>query len=93
MRVTQYLCLRLSGHQLVRRDTERARAILRDLLGEITLQPDDKGLVAVLQGNVPGILGLPFYNRGAGSQASRLSKVCHIRVGWRPPANLRRRTA
>ncbi len=51
---------------MVVRDTERARAILRDLLGEITLQPDDKGLVAVLQGNVRGILGLPFYNRGAG---------------------------
>ncbi len=65
--------------QVLGRDTERARAILRDLLGEITLKPDDKGLVAVLQGNVPGILGLPFYNRGAGSQASRLSKVCHIR--------------
>jgi len=30
------------------------------MLGEITLQPDDKGLVAVLQGNVRGILGLPF---------------------------------
>lgn len=48
------------------RDTERARAILRDLLGEITLEPDDKGLVAVLRGNVPGILGLPFDNGGAG---------------------------
>ena len=45
------------------RDTEQARAILRDLLGEITLQPDDKGLVAVLRGNVPGIVGLPLRSK------------------------------
>jgi hypothetical protein len=51
-------------------DTERARGILRNLLGEITLQPDDRGLVAVLRGNVPGILGLPFYNHGAGRASS-----------------------
>ena len=45
------------------RDTEQARAILRDLLDEITLQPDDKGLVAVLRGNVPGIVGLPLRSK------------------------------
>ncbi len=48
------------------RDTERARAILRDLVGEINLEPDDEGLIAVLRGNVQGILGLRYDNDGAG---------------------------
>ncbi len=66
------------------------------LIGEVTLKPNSQGLLAIVQGNLAGILDLSpevCETTGAGSQASRLSKVCHIRIGWRPPPHLRRRTA
>lgn len=56
------------------RDTERSRALLRDLLGEIALEPDEEGLFAVLRGNVSGILGLRCNNGGAGRGISYLPK-------------------
>ena len=40
------------------RDVERARGLLRDLLGEIVLRPTVGGLVAELRGNVEGLLDL-----------------------------------
>ncbi len=39
-------------------DVDRARAILRRLLGEIVLHPKPEGLVAELRGNVEGLLAL-----------------------------------
>ena len=49
---------------VLRRDTERARAMLARLLGEIVLRPDGQGLVAELRGNVVAAVG--FETAGAG---------------------------
>lgn len=40
------------------RDVERARCLLRELLGEIVLRPTSQGVVAELRGNVEGLLVL-----------------------------------
>ena len=44
--------------RLLGRDLERARALLRDLLGTVVLQPTPEGVVAELRGNVEGLLQL-----------------------------------
>ena len=43
---------------LLGRDVERSRALLRELLGEVLLQPTAEGVVAELRGNVEGLLPL-----------------------------------
>ena len=40
------------------KEPEQAREILRKLVGEVTLQPNEEGLAAVLRGNLAGILDL-----------------------------------
>jgi len=44
--------------QILGRDLEQARGLLRDLLGEIVLRPTSEGLVAELRGNVEGLPAL-----------------------------------
>jgi site-specific DNA recombinase len=44
--------------QILGRDVEQARGLLRDLLGEIVHRPNSEGLVAELCGNVEGLLRL-----------------------------------
>ena len=40
------------------KDPAQARSILRKLVGEVTLKPNSKGLMALVQGNLAGILDL-----------------------------------
>ncbi len=48
-----------------------ARSILQKLIGEVTLKPNHKGLEAILQGNLQGILDLDCYcTIGAGGISS-----------------------
>lgn len=56
-------------HGLIGREPDRARTILQKLVGEVTLQPTDEGLDAVVRGNIPGILNLDkwYCTTGAGS--------------------------
>jgi site-specific DNA recombinase len=51
---------------VLHRDTDRSRQILSALVGEVTLRPQDGGLVAEIGGNVSGLLGLSGGNSGAG---------------------------
>jgi len=51
--------------ELMRTDVARARELLRRFLAPITLQPQGNELVAVVQGDMAGIL--PVCNRGAGA--------------------------
>lgn len=44
--------------QVLGQDTDRARELLRDLLGKVTIRPTNEGLVAELRGNVEGLLSL-----------------------------------
>ncbi len=45
-------------HHVMAKEPEQARTILRKLVGEVTLKPNRRGLLAVLRGNVSGILDL-----------------------------------
>ena len=54
-------------HGALEHDIDRARAILRQLLGDIILQPMAEGLVAELQGNVQGLLALDQKALGVGN--------------------------
>jgi len=58
--VLPQLIERYLGHlrRLVDKDPARARSILAKLIGEVALEPNGKGLVAVLRGNIAGILDL-----------------------------------
>ncbi len=49
---------------LMRTDVARARELLRRFLGQITLQPQGNALMAVVRGDLAGVL--PAGNRGAG---------------------------
>jgi site-specific DNA recombinase len=44
--------------RLLTSDVEEVRAILRELIGEVTLHPTPEGLVAELAGNIQGLLAL-----------------------------------
>lgn len=44
--------------EVMGKDPARARGILRRLIGEVTLRPNSKGLLAVVRGNLAGILDL-----------------------------------
>jgi hypothetical protein len=50
--------------RLLKQDIDGAREQLRRLLGTITLNPNDGALVAIVQGNIAGIL--PVGNLSAG---------------------------
>ncbi len=55
-------------HQVMGKDPARARTILKKLIGEVTLKPNQGGLEALLRGNLPRILDLDRYcTIGAGS--------------------------
>lgn len=54
------------------RDVERARALLRDLLGAVVLQPTAEGIVAELQGNVEGLLPLEKALTGLSGSGGRI---------------------
>ncbi len=51
--------------RLLKHDIDGAREHLRRLLGTITLKPTDGALLAIVQGDLAGIL--PVGNLGAGS--------------------------
>jgi hypothetical protein len=51
---------------VLNRNTDRSRQILSALVGDITLRPQDGGLVAEIGGNVSSLLGLSSGNSGAG---------------------------
>ncbi len=44
--------------EVMGKDPAHARSILRRLIGEVTLKPNSKGLMAVVRGNLAGILDL-----------------------------------
>ena len=58
--------------RLLRRDLERARALLRDLLGTVVLQPTPEGVVAELRGNVEGLLQLEKALTGLNGSGGRI---------------------
>ena len=60
--------------RLVGKDPDRARVILQKLIGEVTLEPNDQGLMAVLRGNVCGNANLEdgSCTTGAGSPVPML---------------------
>ena len=62
--------------RLIGKDNDRARAVLAQLLGQITLRRDGKRLLAELRGNLPGILNLDHYDKGgAGRGISSLPNI------------------
>lgn len=63
-------------------DTDRARVLLRKLVGKVVLRRDGERLIADLMGNLPGLLNLDereFGNPGAG----RPSQAPSVRL-WVP---------
>ena len=58
--------------RLLGRDLERARALLRDLLGTVVLQPTPEGVVAELRGNVEGLLQLEKALTGLNGSGGRI---------------------
>jgi len=72
-RIGEYLN---SLHQVMGKDSARARTILQRLIGEVTLKPNQKGLEAILRGNLSGILDLDRYcTIGAGRGISSLPNI------------------
>lgn len=70
------------------RDTERARAMLARLLGDIVLRPNGEGLVAELRANVTAAAG--FETTGAGSPFPVPSNVHRLKLGRFSPSVLRK---
>jgi len=69
------------------RNTDRARQILSALVGEITLHPQDGGLIAKIGGNVGSLLEVDGGNSGAGRPALRLpTQVYRLPVRTSSPA-------
>ena len=64
---------------LLGRDVERSRALLRELLGEVLLQPTAEGVVAELRGNVEGLLPLEKALTGLNGSGGRI-RTCDLRV-------------
>ncbi len=57
---------------LLGRDVERSRALLRELLGEVLLQPTAQGVVAELRGNVQGLLPVEKALTGLNGSGGRI---------------------
>ena len=53
---------------LINTDVARAREALRRFLEPIRIEPNENGAVAVVRGNLSGILGIPVCNLGAGGR-------------------------
>lgn len=56
---------------LLGRDVERSRALLRELLGEVLLQPTAEGVVAERRGNVEGLPRLEKAPTGSNGNGGR----------------------
>ncbi len=63
-------------HHAMGKDAARTRTILKKLIGEVTLKPNQNGLEAILRGNLPGILDLDRYcTVGAGRGIRELANL------------------
>jgi len=54
--------------RVVGKEPDRARVIVQKLIGEVTMEPNNKGLEAVLRGNLASVLNLEekYCTTGAG---------------------------